>query len=317
MEEALNIIPPIPKEALVSELTEDIFVRPTNNADNEIYIFQGDQKPNLMLEIGRLRELSFRKAGGGTGKSIDIDDFDTGEYSYWQLIVWNPEEQEIVGGYRFSFCSKSKDDKGNFHLSTREIFDYTAKLTTEYFPYTIELGRSFVQPNFQPTADSRKGIFSLDNLWDGLGALVVNHPEIKYFFGKVTMYSDFQRDARNLILGFMNAFFPDRENLVNIQAPVKIGEEYSAFIDEISHLEFKEAHRLLTQKVRELGTHIPPLFNAYMSLSPTMKTFGTAINHHFGEVEETGIMVTINDIYDQKKDRHISSYLKYLESKKI
>ena len=317
MDSVLDIISPIPRETLIKELTSDIFVRPTNNADNEIYIFQGDSKPNLMQEIGRLRELSFRKAGGGTGKSVDIDEFDTGDFSYWQLIVWNPEEQEIVGGYRFSFCANAKDSEGNFHLSTREIFSYSDRLKSDYFPFTIELGRSFVQPNFQPSADSRKGIFSLDNLWDGLGALVVKHPEIKYFFGKVTMYADFQRDARNLILGFMNAFFPDNEQLVHLQSPVIIGDEYSDFIKELKKLSFKEAHKLLTQKVREFGTHIPPLFNAYMSLSPTMKTFGTAINHHFGDVEETGIMVTIEDIYEQKKDRHISSYLQYLAKTKL
>lgn len=317
MDSVLDIISPIPRETLIKELTSDIFVRPTNNADNEIYIFQGDSKPNLMQEIGRLRELSFRKAGGGTGKSVDIDEFDTGNFSYWQLIVWNPEEQEIVGGYRFSFCANAKDSEGNFHLSTREIFSYSDRLKSDYFPFTIELGRSFVQPNFQPSADSRKGIFSLDNLWDGLGALVVKHPEIKYFFGKVTMYADFQRDARNLILGFMNAFFPDNEQLVHLQSPVIIGDEYSDFIKELKKLSFKEAHKLLTQKVREFGTHIPPLFNAYMSLSPTMKTFGTAINHHFGDVEETGIMVTIEDIYEQKKDRHISSYLQYLAKTKL
>ena len=317
MDSVLDIISPIPRETLIKELTSDIFVRPTNNADNEIYIFQGDSKPNLMQEIGRLRELSFRKAGGGTGKSVDIDEFDTGDFSYWQLIVWNPEEQEIVGGYRFSFCANAKDSEGNFHLSTREIFSYSDRLKSDYFPFTIELGRSFVQPNFQPSSDSRKGIFSLDNLWDGLGALVVKHPEIKYFFGKVTMYADFQRDARNLILGFMNAFFPDNEQLVHLQSPVIIGDEYSDFIKELKNLSFKEAHKLLTQKVREFGTHIPPLFNAYMSLSPTMKTFGTAINHHFGDVEETGIMVTIEDIYEQKKDRHISSYLQYLAKTKL
>lgn len=317
MDSVLDIISPIPRETIIKELTSDIFVRPTNNADNEIYIFQGDSKPNLMQEIGRLRELSFRKAGGGTGKSVDIDEFDTGDFSYWQLIVWNPEEQEIVGGYRFSFCANAKDSEGNFHLSTREIFSYSDRLKSDYFPFTIELGRSFVQPNFQPSADSRKGIFSLDNLWDGLGALVVKHPEIKYFFGKVTMYADFQRDARNLILGFMNAFFPDNEQLVHLQSPVIIGDEYSDFIKELKNLSFKEAHKLLTQKVREFGTHIPPLFNAYMSLSPTMKTFGTAINHHFGDVEETGIMVTIEDIYEQKKDRHISSYLQYLAKTKL
>lgn len=309
-----DIINPISKEILAKELTKEIFVRPTNNANNEIYIFNGDLKPNLMLEVGRLRELSFRMAGGGTGKEIDVDEFDTGKYAYKQLIVWNPEEQEIVGGYRFVLCKDAKDDNGDFHLSTKEIFEYSAVLKDQYFPYSIELGRSFVQPAFQPSMDSRKGIFSLDNLWDGLGALVVDNPEMRYFFGKITMYTDFNVEARDLILRFMKHYFPDNESLVSIPSPIQYQFDCVDFLSEIKLLDFKEGHKLLTQKVRDLGENIPPLFNAYMNLSPTMKTFGTSINHHFGDVEETGIMVTISDIYDQKKNRHIQSYLDYKAS---
>ncbi len=309
-----DIIKPIPKEILANELTSEIFVRPTNNANNEIYIFKGDDKPNLMLEVGRLRELSFRMAGGGTGKEIDVDEFDSGKFAYKQLIVWNPEEQEIVGGYRFVLCRDVKDDHGDFHLSTKEIFEYSTELKEKYFPYSIELGRSFVQPAFQPSMDSRKGIFSLDNLWDGLGALVVDNPEMKYFFGKITMYTDFNVEARDLILSFMKHYFPDSESLVTIPSPIHFQFDCTDFIEEIKNLDFKEGHKLLTQKVRDLGENIPPLFNAYMNLSPTMKTFGTSINHHFGDVEETGIMVTIPDIYDQKKNRHVQSYLDYKSS---
>lgn len=299
---------------LEKELTPDIFVRPTNNIGNHIYIFRGDDKPVLMQEVGRLRELSFRQAGGGTGKPSDIDEYDQGAHSYRQLIVWNPEDREIVGGYRFQICKEAMLPDGNFHLSTSEIFTFTEKLKLDYFPCTIELGRSFVQPQYQPSAENRKGLFSLDNLWDGLGALVILYPEIRYFFGKVTMYTDFNREARDLILCFMHHYFPDPEKLVIIPNPISIETDCSGFISQIEGLPYKDGHRVLNQHVRTLGENIPPLFNSYMNLSPTMRTFGTAINDHFGAVEETGIMVNIADIYPSKKDRHIQSFLNYLES---
>jgi hypothetical protein len=308
----LPIADSVDKVLLIGELTPDIFVRPTNNIGNEIYIFDGNHKPHLMREVGRLRELSFRMAGGGTGKEIDIDEYDLGVTPYKQLIVWNPADKEIVGGYRFQLCKDALQSDGTFHLSTSEIFEYTDKLIQNYFPSTIELGRSFVQPQYQPSSENRKGLFSLDNLWDGLGALVVIYPNIRYFFGKVTMYTDFNRHARDLILGFMHFYFPDHEKLVQIPHPIQIESDCSELISELNGKSYKEGHHLLNLRIRELGENIPPLFNSYMNLSPTMKTFGTAINHHFGDVEETGIMVTIDDIYPSKKDRHIRSYLEFL-----
>jgi hypothetical protein len=311
-----QIVDKIDRTLLKSELTAERFVRPTNNITNEIYIFDGNTAPNLMLEVGRLREVSFREAGGGSGKEADVDEHDNGKYSYKQLIVWNPEDEEIVGGYRYALCSDVVDDSGTYHLSTAEIFNYSDKLKKDYFPYTIELGRSFVQPQYQPSLDNRKGLFSLDNLWDGLGALTVIHPHIKYFFGKVTNYQHFSKEARDYILAFMDYYFPEKEGLVLIPNPLKTETDCTHFLSNIKGLPFKEGHLFLNKTVRSLGEYIPPLFNNYMNLSPTMKTFGTAVNSHFGYVEETGIMVTIEDIYPTKKDRHIKSYLEYLQSKK-
>ena len=306
----------VSRDLLIKELSSDIFVRNTNKANNEIYIFNGNQKPNLLREIGILREWAFRMAGGGTGKELDLDEFDQGEYAYNQLIVWNPEDQEIVGGYRFAFCKDNRDVNGQYHLSTSEILTFSEKLINEYFPKCIELGRSFVQPNYQPSKDSKKGIFSLDNLWDGLGALVVDHPQMEYFFGKITMYTNFNIEARDLILTFMWTFFPDQEKLVVPMSPLKwtFNEDFS---HEIKQLEYKAAYNLLSQSVRQLGEQVPPLFNSYMSLSPTMKTFGTAINEHFGGVEETGIMVKISDIYEEKKGRHVESYKNFKSEKSV
>jgi hypothetical protein len=305
-----DIIAPIERELLKAELTHDKFVRHTNNGSSEIYIITHHDAPHVMREIGRLREVTFRNAGGGTGKAVDIDEYDIADAPYRQLLVWNPEDKEIVGGYRFIKCGEAqRDENGTVLLATTELFEFTPKFIDKYLPYTIELGRSFVQPQYQPSQNNRKGLFSLDNLWDGLGAIVVDNPDMKYFFGKVTMYTDFNQRARDMILFFMNYYFPDKENLVKPIHPLKYHTDVSDLEPMFRGLPYKEGHRVLNQNVRAHNEHIPPLVNAYMNLSATMRTFGTSLNTHFGEVEETGIMVTIDDIYDTKKERHIQSYL--------
>lgn len=264
-----------------------------------------------MLEIGRLRELSFRDAGGGTGKSVDIDEYDTDEVPYKQLLVWDPEELEIVGGYRFIDGGNIKyDANGRLFSATAELFRFSDLFIKDYLPYTIELGRSFVQPNYQPTYNIRKGIFSLDNLWDGLGAITLENPQIKYFFGKITMYPRFNLTARDMILYFLKKYFPDNDKLVVPHHAVTIVTDTEELESTFIGNNYDEDYRILMKNVRRFNEAIPPLVNAYMNLSATMKTFGTAINHHFGEVEETGILVTINDIYDIKKHRHIATYQK-------
>jgi Acetyltransferase (GNAT) domain len=306
------IIPPIDREILKSELTEERFARKTNFGNNNIYILNHHNAPNVMLEIGRLREVSFRLGGGGTGEEVDIDENDTCEVPYEQLIVWDIEEEEIVGGYRFIRCADAFWDDGTLNLSTAHLFHFSDKFIKEFVPKTIELGRSWVQPSYQGSADSRKGIFALDNLWDGLGALVVMYPDIEYFFGKVTMYPSYNTEARDLLLAFMQYYFPDKENLVKPISPLKHTYDIAEMQKMFKGLDFTEGFRLLGQKTRQLGENVPPMISSYMKLSLTMRTFGTAVNDWFGDVEETGIMITIKDIYDSKKHRHVDSFLKEL-----
>jgi hypothetical protein len=311
------IIEPVSKALLKQELTEERFVRPTNFGNNVIYIFDGNDAPNLLQELGRLRELSFREAGGGTGKAVDLDEFDTGAYNYKQLIVWNPEDEEIVGGYRFAIAKDVIDDKGVIHLSTKEIFNFSERMLTDYLPYTIELGRSFVQTKYQPNTNFRKGLFSLDNLWDGLGALIIDHPEIKYFFGKVTVYESFHTHARDLLYTFIEHYFPAPEGLIEVPHKVAITTDCSELEHKIKDLPYKEGYKIVNTMIRALGENIPPLYNSYMNTSPNMYCFGTAVNHHFGGVLETGILVKIKDIYPIKKDRHVESYTAFLNGTDI
>lgn len=314
-----DIIPKIAKEILKSELTPDKLLRKTNKSGNEIYLFTAHTAPNLMLEVGRLREIAFRYYGGGTGDSTDIDDFDTMDNPYKQLIVWDPEQQEILGGYRFRCGNEITFDKNAQpdNIATGELFHFSQPFVKNYLSKMVELGRSFVSLDYQSTKFGSKGLFALDNLWDGLGALTVLDPEIQFFFGKVTMYNTYNPEARNLILHFLNKYFQDKENLVYPIYPLQTNSDYEKIDNLFSHKSYKEDYKILNTEVRKLGINIPPLVSAYMNLSPSMRVFGTAVNKEFGEVEETGILIDFYDIFEEKKQRHIESFLRERPSKRL
>jgi hypothetical protein len=312
-----EIIPPVPRKLIEEELTADKFHRKTNKADNEIYILTYHDSPNIMREIGRLRELTFRAAGGGIGEEVDIDHFDTREeFPYKQLIVWDPSRKEILGGYRYIHCAGlPRDENGEVELATSHHFHFSDEFIDDYLPYVIELGRSFVQPDYQSSKAGAKALFALDNLWDGLGALMIDYPDIRYYFGKVTMYPQYNQSARNLILHFFETYFPDPDALVRPKKPMPFTADTARMDELFSGKNYTDAYKILSAEVRKHGENIPPLINAYMSLTPSMRTFGTVISDEFGDVEETGILLDIDDMYDTKIDRHVGTYLEELADK--
>ncbi len=304
-----EIIASIPREILKAELTPDKRLRMTNKSSNEVYVVTWQDSPNVVREIGRLREIAFRAAGGGTGKSLDLDEFDTCENPYKQILVWDPEAEEIVGGYRYILGKDWKyAEDGQPILATSHMFRFSDKFLKEYAPWTIELGRSFVTLEYQSTLRGRKGIFALDNLWDGLGAIVVIEPSVRYLFGKFTMYPSYDRKARDMILYFLKKHFPDPDNLIFPMQPLQLEHDTKELEKIFVEDDFKADYRILNGEVRALGYNIPPLVNAYMGLSPTMKLFGTAINDGFGDVEETGILIAVDEILQEKRMRHIDTF---------
>lgn len=306
-----EIIQPVPLELLLEELTPEKQLRMTNRSHNEIYVVTAHDSPNVMREIGRLREITFRLAGGGTGKAMDIDEFDTSDNCYKQLIVWNPEAQEIIGGYRYLMGDEWEyGADGQPVLATSHMFRFSDKFIRDYAPYTIELGRSFVTPEYQSSKMGAKSLFALDNLWDGLGALTVINPDMRYFFGKMTMYPSYIRFGRDMILYFLKKHFDDKEGLISPMNPLQLDTPEEELAQVFCGRDFKEDYRILNGGIRALGFNIPPLVNAYMNLSPTMKLFGTAINDGFGDVEETGILIAVNEILENKYVRHIESFVK-------
>ncbi|MBO4721445.1 MAG: GNAT family N-acetyltransferase [Muribaculaceae bacterium] len=304
-----KIIDKVDIKLITQELTPERLLRTTNKAGNEIYVIDAHNSPNTMREIGRLREIAFRQAGGGTGKDCDIDEFDLMEPACQQLLVWNPDEQVIIGAYRYIVGKNMRfNDDGTPHIAMSHMFSFSQEFLDDYLPYTIELGRSFVRPEYQSSRVGAKGIFALDNLWDGLGALTIINPEIKYLFGKMTMYTNYPVDCRNLLLTFLHIYFPDHDKLVQPITPLDIGdmEELATFFEGNN---FKKDYLILNSYIRSKSINIPPLISAYMSLSPTMRMLGTAINHEFGDVEESGILINLDEITASKKSRHIDTFV--------
>lgn len=297
-----KIADPIPAASLQRELTPERLLRRTGRGDNEIYVVTATECPDVMQEVGRLREVSFRTAGGGTGNSVDIDEDDLACDGYQQLVVWDPVAREIMGGYRFIVCRTTHPA----HLSSEHYFRFSDLFRTKYLPWTIELGRSFVIPRKGEWGTTNpKVVYTLDNLWDGLGALILQNPDTKYFFGKVTMYGDYNKEARNVLIYFLNRYFPDRENLLEPLHPVQLGIDEKKMEALFNGSTYEENLRILSREVRSWGENIPPLINSYMNLSPTMKVFGTVTNPDFGDVEETGLLITIPDVYPDKIERHL------------
>lgn len=303
-----DIIDKVDVDLIKKELNADTFLRHTNRGGNEIYVVNSHNAPNTMREIGRLREIAFRDAGGGTGLECDIDEFDTMDPPCQQMIVWDPEGEEIIGGYRFILGENIAIVDGVPRIATSHLFHFSPKFVSDILPHTLELGRSFVVPTYQNTGQRPKNIYALDNLWDGLGALTVKYPQIKYLFGKVTMYPDYDAETRDILLGFMHRVFPDPDQYMTPIHPMPS----RALDPEIQGLftadTLRENYMTLNKLVRQRGQKIPPLVNAYMSLSPTMRMFGTAVNDEFGDVYESGILITVDEIHQEKKDRHILTY---------
>ncbi|WP_295732205.1 GNAT family N-acetyltransferase [uncultured Muribaculum sp.] len=304
------VIDPVAVELIESELTPDRLLRDTNKGGNKIYIVDAFSAPNVMREVGRLREIAFRAAGGGTGKECDIDEFDTMDPPCRQLVVWDPEVREIIGGYRFIPGNEIRlRADGMPRIATSHMFRFSERFLRDYLPYTIELGRSFVRLEYQSTRVGVKALYALDNLWDGLGALTVIYPDMRYLFGKVTMYPSYNADCRNMILYFLTKHFPDHDRLVWPITPLTTHMDNEAMKRLFTCDTFKDDYKILNRAIREHGYNIPPLVNAYMSLSPSMRMFGTAINDEFGDVEESGIFFVIDEIFEEKKGRHIGTFI--------
>ena len=304
------IIPPVDVELLKSELNEKTFLRHTNRGNNELYVVNNETAPNVLREIGRLREVSFRAVGGGSGTECDLDHFDLEDKACFQLVVWNPEADEIIGGYRFTrWKLASFHENGQPYVNTEHLFNFSQKFIDNEFPHCIEMARAFVQPKYQNAAGGRKALFALDNLWDGIGGLIATDSSVKYLSGKVTIYKTSPEMSRKAMVYYLDMSFGDRERLITSKNPETCTPEQIAFFKKLFiGADYKENYAILNDYVKSLGDSIPPFIHLYIGLSPTMKTFGTTFDPDFGDCYDTAMMITANDIYPDKYKRYVDSY---------
>jgi hypothetical protein len=302
----------IRRRVIKAELTAERFICSTRHGKNLVYDITHHNSPFTMQEIGRLREIAFCEAGGGTGNPIDIDEFDTIIKPFHQLLVWSPKEREIISSYRYILGSDIRAIYNGIYSPTAELFNFSKDFIQNYLPYSIELGRSFVQPIYQA---SRQGAFALDNIWDGLGAILCLNPQVKYLYGKMTMYKDYDKFARDLILYFLKKHFSSDKPMLQPIKPLSFHHEENQLASILTADNFSEDFKILTKEATKLNCKIPSLISIYMGLSPNMYSFGTAENPSFGGVEETAILINVDDIYESKKERHINNFLSQQEVK--
>ena len=301
------IIPEVARDLLEKEL-EGHLLRPSNKADNLIYDITSHECPNVMREIARLREISYRDGGGATGREMDIDEMDTMPKPYHQLLVWDPTNRQIIGGYRYLLGSEAEIRDGQPFITSAHLFHYSERFIRDYLPKTIEFGRAFVQPMYQKREMGVKALFALDNIWDGIGAIMHNNPQLQYMIGKVTIYPDYNATARELIYAYLDRFHRGEEGLIAPYHPLPLPTLDNPFEGTDS----QENYHVLQHAVREQGTVIPPMFSAYLNITNDLQFFGNAINDELANVYETGIMVDLNTVYQEKIERYITPYIQWL-----
>ena len=314
-----TIIDPVPVHLLKAELTKSKKLEDTNKGHNELYIVTWHDSPNVVTEIGRLRELTFREAGGSTGNAVDLDEYDMMENPYKQLIVWDPDNEAIVGGYRFFYGSDATfDEYDQPIMASAHQFHFSQKFIDEYLPHVLELGRNFVAPAYQSSKNGAKSIFAMDNLWDGLVAIIMKNPHLLYYFGKITIYPSYDHITRDLIYHFLWKHFGDKDKLVRPwDDQTLLPDSNPELMDLILNKDdLAEDYKLLKAAARLRGVNVPPNVTAYISITSQMHMFGTAVNRLMHNIEDSAVLIPFDEIYHEKKRRHIGAYIRFSSSKR-
>ncbi|MGM5481554.1 MAG: GNAT family N-acetyltransferase [Nanobdellota archaeon] len=320
MTDKQKIIDPVDKSLLEKEINDSTFCRMSSrNNDKELHILD-PLKHDLSYslgEIGRLREHSFRAVGGGTGQSSDVDHFDYDpEHPYKQLIVWDPAEKEILGGYRFINGKDVPKEHAQDFLASGIVFNLANTFKDKYLHDIIELGRSWVHPDYIiKHGEKGLGSFMLNNLFDGLSTLIVDEKP-KYFFGKVTLYPSedmayfHQRNAMMNILS-KHRSLEDKRPLLFAKQTVDNPPDAEKFRrisnPENSFTEDYLRYRKITEK--EGHDYMPPLLHTYLKISDDLKYLGIGQNEGFGNTEEVAILVPVDSVKPKYINKRIETYL--------
>ena len=263
------------------------------------YLLHGDNAPHLLREIGRVRELSFRAIGGGTGGALDLDPYDYGPCAYRQLILWAPQEQVVVGGCR---VRSTGTDGPSARVATEDLFAFSERFRERYGDALLDIGRLFVHPAFQARAGSQ-GIFTLDSIWQALAAVAVADG-VRAFFGRVVFPKDYHPQVRDLTLALLQKHFAGDAQWVHPRVPAPRVTSDEALDHLLVGKTWREDMRLLRQFARARGAQVPALLRAYLGLSDRLRVFGTAADPDLGGIEETCLLIDVADVLEHKAARY-------------
>lgn len=291
-----TIAHPEAPQILQSELREAELLGETKDG-NRIYLARCTENSALLREIGRLRELSFRKVGEGTGRSSDIDEFDL---HYLHLVLWDRENLEIAGAYRLAEGKTTLAEKGLSGFYTHSLYEYKAEFET-YLGQGVELGRSFVNPKYWGKA-------SLDYLWQGIGAYLSKHPEIRYLIGPVSMSAHYPKELMDVLAYFYQRYHGTHTELARAYQPYRLSNQTVLKLDnEFGELNRDEAFDLMQRKFLMLKQKLPVLFKQYTALFEDggFQSIVFSVDPDFGDCLDGLCMCDLHKIKANKRKRYI------------
>ncbi len=297
-----NIIHPIDRKLIKKELNKANILGTTDD-NKKIILTNKADSPNTLNEIARLRELTFRKVGEGTGKRYDLDLYDE---HYYHLIVWDETELEIVGAYRLGFGNEILNKNGIQGFYTNSLFNFNTEFTNKYLPCAIELGRSFVQKKYWNTN-------VLFYLWQGIGAFLATNPQVKYLFGGVSISNSYPLEVRQMIVFVYNKWFGEKEVVVQSKNRFIIPDtELLRYNNLFVGNSFKDDYKILKQMLKPYNLTVPVLYKHYAELCEQdgVKFLDFGVDRDFEDCIDGFIVIDVDKIKPEKKEKYVNYFLK-------
>jgi putative hemolysin len=299
-----TVIQPVDKQKIKMQLNNSEFIGQTTDG-KKIYLVNYSNGQDVVREIARLREITFRKVGEGTGRSKDFDSYDK---HYKHLILWDDDNLEIVGAYRFAFGQEVLNNIGVQGFYTSSLFDFSEDFV-KIIPHSIELGRSFIQSKYWNS-------MALDYLWQGIGKVLLNNTQIRYLFGPVSMSNNYSEEAKNLIVYFFSKWFSKNDNLVLPKNKFSLSDKKINELKELFNLNnYEQELRILKSQLKILGFSVPVLFKQYSDIchreGVNFVDFST--DPDFNNCIDAFIILDINFIKEAKKIRYLKQMVNNVE----
>jgi putative hemolysin len=294
IKEASEIAAPLDANLLIQEIEANEDSKLFDNSNYSVYALKASSAPNVLLEIGRQREIAFRAVGEGSNHTRDIDEFD---YYYYHLVLWDREKNAIAGAYRVGRGAEIMEFYGKHGFYTHTLFRFKREFQS-YLQESVELGRSYVAVEYQR---QRLPLFLL---WEGIIQMLSNFKEAKYIIGPVSMSNDYQALSKELVIEFIQKNFGD-ENLSQLVKPrTKIRNAVKKVDKEALILaaggEIKKFDRLLAA-IEPMGKTMPVLYKKYLAQNAKILAFNR--DRKFNDAIDAFMILDIQNLPTEKADK--------------